>query len=70
MTRVQDFKVLVSSIYYSVSSTMVYLPLVECETISDGTRETIFTFILIVRYYYILTCIRDETRLTHEARDS
>lgn len=70
MTRVQDFKVLVSSMYSSVSSAMVYLPLVECETISDGTRETIFKFILIVRYYYILTCVRGKTELTHEVRDS
>lgn len=70
MTRVQDFKVLVSSIYSSMSSTMVYLPLVECETISDGTQGAIFKFILILRYYYILTCVRGNTQLTHEVHDS
>lgn len=37
--RGSDFKILV---YYRGPCTMVYLPLVGCETISDGTRETSF----------------------------
>lgn len=38
-------KVLGSSISYSASPSSISLPLVECETISEGTQEIIVTFI-------------------------